>query len=91
MEFEQLESKFPASAVPKAILADLKNTKPMASNTALEMRRVLEQIKPHARNSKQADCDNDLRYHVTLDLIKQKLFDNLVRDFRRWLHTKHPK
>ena len=79
------------SAIPKAVLANLKDTKPMVSNTAREMRRVLEQIKQYARNTKQAGCDSDLQCHVTLDLIEQKLSDKLVRGFRRWLRSKHSK
>ena len=67
--WERLESKFPKCAIPKAVLANLKDTKPMTSNTAREMRRVLEQIKQYARNTEQAGCDSDLQCHVTLDLI----------------------
>ena len=48
--WERLNSKFPTSAIPRAILQTLKDTKPMATASAPEMRRVPEQIKDFARN-----------------------------------------
>ena len=89
--WERLNLKFPADFIPRAILKDLKETKPMSSNSAHEMRRVLEKIKTYARHSKEANTDSDLKCHVTLDLIEQKLTDHLVRNFRRWMHREHNK
>ena len=64
-------------------MQDLKDTKPMFSASAREMRRVLEQIKDFARHSKLADRTEELASKTTLDLIEQKLSNNLVRGFRR--------
>ena len=43
--WERLHEKFPPESVPRAILFKLKETKPMASNSAREMRRVLEKLR----------------------------------------------
>ena len=53
--WERLNSKFPASAIPRVILQTLKDATPMATASAREMRRVLEQIKDFARHLKQAN------------------------------------
>ena len=54
--WERLESKFPGRAIPKAILANLKDTKPMASNTAREIPKAilanLKDTKPMASNTR---------------------------------------
>ena len=71
-------------------LLNLKETKSMTSNSPQEMRRVLEKIKNYARQSKEANNAADLSYS-TLDLIEQKLTDNLLRRYRRWLHQEHQK
>ena len=61
----------------------------MSSASAREMRRVLEQIKEFARHSKLADRTEELASQTTLDLIEQKLSNNLVRSFRRWVNKEH--
>ena len=83
--WERLNSKFPASAIPRAILQTLKDAKPMATASAREMRRVLEQIKDFARHLKQANRTQELSCQSTLDQVEQKLTNNLLRNFRRWL------
>ena len=70
-------------------MEDLKDTKPMSSASAREMRIVLEQIKDFARHSKLADRTEELTSQTTLDLIEQKLSNNLVRGFRRWVNKEH--
>ena len=70
-------------------MQDLKETKPMSSASAREMRRILEQIKDFARHSKLADRTEELASQTTLDLIEQKLLNNLVRSFRRWVNKEH--
>ena len=87
--WERLDAKFPINSIPRAILQDLKETKPMSSASAREMRRVLEQIKDFARHSKLADRTEELASQTTLDLIEQKLSNNLVRSFRRWVNKEH--
>ena len=87
--WERLHEKFPPESIPRAILFKLKKTKPMASNSAREMRRVLEKIKEYSRRAKDANCNGDLNCHVTLDLIAQKLTTTLVRNFRRYLHSEN--
>ena len=39
----------------------------------------------------EANNAADLSSHSTLDLIEQKLTDNLLRRYRRWLHQEHQK
>ena len=87
--WERLDAKFPINGIPRAILQDLKETKPMSSASAREMRRVLEQIKDFARHSKHAERTEELASQTTLDLIEQKLSNNLVRSFRRWVNKEH--
>ena len=87
--WERLDAKFPINSIPRAILQALKETKPMSSASAREMRRVLEQIKDFARHSKLADRTEELASQTTLDLIEQKLSNNLVRSFRRWVNKEH--
>ena len=70
-------------------MQDLKETKPMSSASAREMRRVLEQIKDFARHSKLAERTEELASQTTLDLIEQKLSNNLVTSFRRWVNKEH--
>ena len=70
-------------------MQDLKETKPMSSTSAREMRRVLEQIKDFVRHSKLADRAEELASQTTIDLIEQKLSNNLVRSFRRWDNKEH--
>ena len=70
-------------------MQDLKETKPMSSTSAREMRRVLEQIKDFARHSKLADRAEELASQTTIDLIEQKLSNNLLRSFRRWVNKEH--
>ena len=53
------------------------------------MHRVLEQIKDFARHSKLADRTEELASQTTLDLIEQKLSNNLVRGFCRWVNKEH--
>ena len=50
--WDRLDAKFPITCITRAILQKLKDTKPMSSGSAREMRRVLEQIKDFARHSK---------------------------------------
>ena len=87
--WERLHEKFPPESIPRAILFKLKETKPMASNSAREMRRELEKIKEYSRRAKDANCNGDLNCHATLDLIEQKLTTTLVRNFRRYLHSEN--
>ena len=87
--WERLHEKFPPESVPRAILFKLKETKPMVSNSAREMRRVLEKIKEYSRRAKDANCNGDLNCHALLDLIEQKLTTTLVRNFRRSLHSEN--
>ena len=87
--WDRLDNKYPANSIPRAILQRMKETKPMNSGGAREMRRILEQIKDFARHSKLADCAQELTCNSTLDLIEQKLTTNLVRNFRRWLLKEH--
>ena len=79
--WEKPHEKFPPESISRAILFKLKETKPMASNSAREMRRVLEKIKEYSRRAKDANCNGDLNCHATLNLIKQKLTTTLVRNF----------
>ena len=74
----RLDAKYPSNAIPRAILQQLKDTKPMSSGSVREMRRILEQIKDFARHSRLADCAQELSCHSTLDLIEQKMTNNLV-------------
>ena len=87
--WERLDAKFPINSIPRAILQNLKETKPMSSTSAREMRRVLEQVKDFARHSKLADRAEELASQTTIDLIEQKLSNNLVRSFRRWVNKEH--
>ena len=54
--WERLDSQFPPNSIPQAILKKPKLTKSMSSNSAQEMRRVLEQVKTYARHAKEAGC-----------------------------------
>ena len=87
--WDRLILKFPPSRIPKAILQALKETKPMSGGSAREMRRVLEKLKDYSRHAKESKCENDLKCNATIDLVEQKLTDNLVRSFRKWLHREH--
>ena len=87
--WERLDAKFPINSIPRAILQDLKETKPMSSTSAREIRRVLEQIKDFARHSKLADRAEELASQTTIDLIEQKYSNKLVRSFRRWVNKEH--
>ena len=61
----------------------------MATASAREMRRVLVQIKDFARHLKQANRTQELSSQSTLDQVEQKLTNNLLRNFRRWLIKEH--
>ena len=87
--WERLDAKFPIACIPRAILQELKDTKPISSGSAREMRRVLEQIKDFARHSKLAHRTEELSSQTTLDLIEQKLSNHIVRNFRRWVNKEH--
>ena len=87
--WDRLDARIPINSIPRAILLNLKETKPMVSNSPQEMRRVLEKIQNYARQSKEANNAANLSSHSTLDLIEQKLTDNLLRRYRRWLHHEH--
>ena len=89
--WDRLDARIPINSIPRALLLNLKETKPMTSNSPQEMRRILEKIKNYARQSKEANNAADLSSHSTLDLIEQKLTDNLLRRYRRWLHQEHEK
>ena len=87
--WDRFDARIPINSIPKAILLNLKETKPMTCNLSQEMPRVLEKIKNYARQSKEANNAADLSSHLTFDLIEQKLTDNLPRRYRRWLHQEH--
>ena len=87
--WDRLDARIPINSISRAILLNLKETKPMVSNSPQEMRRVLEKIQNYARQSKEANNAANLSSHSTLDLIEQKLTDNLLRRYRRWLHHEH--
>jgi len=61
----------------------------MSAGTPREIRRMLKQIKDFTRHPKLTDCAQELTCHSSLDLIEQKLTNNLVRNFRHWLLRKH--
>ena len=67
----------------------MKDTTPMSSGSAREMRRVLEQIKDFARYSKLAYPTEELSSQSTLDLIEQKLFNHIVQNFCRWVNKEN--
>ena len=87
--WDRLNSKYPANSILRAILQQMKDTKPMSLATAREMHHILEQIKDFEGHLKLADYAQELTCHSTLDLIEQKLTNNLVHNYRRWLLKEH--
>ena len=87
--FDSLDARFPSESIPEAVLLRLRKTMSMTSESAKEMRRLLEVIKNYSRSAKESGYSSDFECLATINLIEQKLTDSIVRNFRRWLYREH--
>ena len=87
--FDSLDARFASESFPEAVLLRSRKTKSMTSESAKEMRRLLEVRKNYARSAKESRYSSDLECSATINLIEQKLTDSIVRNFRGWLYREH--
>ena len=75
--FDSLNARFPSESIPEAVLLRLRETKSMTSESAKQMRRLLEIIKNYACSAKESGYSSTFNTDQYISDMTKKLSEFL--------------